>query len=118
MDATLDEPPATSPADEFDSPTEVEATFRTQRRAALSHMVLFLMVVFGVPALNIVLDWWTRARLLGGMSPSFVMAAVGLYVFFFVLAVAAASLANGIEDGMLGDHAGDDEAMPAERPGP
>lgn len=118
MDATLHEPSAATPTDEFDSPTEVEATFRTQRRAALSHVVVFLMIVFGVPTLNIVLDWWTRARLLGGMSPSFVMAAVGLYVFFFVLAVAAASLANGIEDGMLGAHAGDDEDVPAERPGP
>lgn len=98
---------AEEPQDDFDTPTEVNANFRTQRRVAVSYGLVFLVVVLGVPALNIVLDWWTEARLLGGMSPSFVMAAVGLYVFFFVLAVAAASLANAVEDGMLGSHRDD-----------
>lgn len=96
------------PADDFDTAIEVEATFRTQRRVALAHALVFLVVVLGAPALNLVLDWWTDARLVGGMSPSFVLLAVGLYGFFFVLALAAASLANGVEDGMLGGLEGED----------
>lgn len=96
------------PTDDFDSPSEVDATFFTQRRVAFGYGLLFLIVVLGAPALNIVLGWWTSARLLGGMSPSFALLAVGLYAFFFVLALAAASLANAVEDAMLGSLDGDD----------
>lgn len=106
------------PQDDFDTPTEVNANFRTQRRVAVAYGLLFLVVVLGVPAFNIVLDWWTEARLLGGMSPSFAMAAVGLYVFFFVLAMAAASLANAVEDGMLGSHRDDPDGPRRVEPGP
>ncbi len=95
-------------ADDFDTAFEVEAAFRTQRRVALAHALVFLLVVLGAPVLNLVLDWWTRARLLGGMSPGFALVAIGLYVGFFVLALAAASLANGVEDAMLGTIGGDD----------
>jgi len=98
-------------ADDFDTALEVEAAFRTQRRVALAHALVFLLVVLGAPVLNIALDWWTRARLLGGMSPGFALVAIGLYIGFFVLALAAASLANGVEDAMLGP-VGGDEATP------
>jgi hypothetical protein len=36
------------------------------------------------------------------MSPSFVMAAFGLYVFFFVIGLAAATLSTAVESRMLG----------------
>ena len=88
--------------DEFDGPAEVEAAFRTQRRVAAGYFVVFLLVTLGVPTLSLVLGWWSHARLLGGMSPSFLMAAFGLYVVFFVLALLASSLADAIEDRMLG----------------
>lgn len=92
-------PPA---GDEFDTPAEVDATFRTQRRIAVGYFLVFLVVMFGVPALTLVLDWWSAGRLLGGMSPYFVMAALGLYAFLLLLAIAAATLSNAVEDRMLG----------------
>lgn len=106
-------PPASSPHpgfdDEFDAPAEVDATFRTQRRVAVGYFAVFLVVTLAVPALALVLDWWSRGRVIGGMSPNFVMAAGGLYVFFFLLAVAAATLATAVEDRMLGGRPPEDD---------
>lgn len=87
---------------EYDSAAEVDATFRTQRRIALGYFSVFLAVTLAVPALTLVLDWWSQGRVIGGMSPNFLMAAGGLYVFFFALAAGAASLATAVEDRMLG----------------
>jgi uncharacterized membrane protein len=83
-------------------PAEVDATMRTVRRVAIGHVAIFLGVVLLVPFLTVALDWWSEGRLIGGMSPNFVMAAFGLYVFFFALSVAAARLSNTVEDRMLG----------------
>lgn len=93
--------------DEHDAYADVDATFRTLRRAAVAHFTLFLGIIVAVPVLTLTVDWWSRGRLLGGMAPSFVMAAFGLYVFFFLLAAAATSLSNAVEDRMLG-HPGND----------
>lgn len=90
------------PPEEHDTPAEVDATFRTQRRIAVGYFLLFLAVTIAVPALTLVLDWWSSGRLFGAMSPNFVMAAAGLYLFFFLLAVAAGSLATAVEERMLG----------------
>lgn len=87
---------------EYDTPAEVDATFRTLRRVAVSYFALFLVVVFCVPALTLVLDWWSEGRLIGGMSPSFVMAAFGLYACFFLIGLAAATLSTAVESRMLG----------------
>ncbi|WP_199432981.1 hypothetical protein [Qaidamihabitans albus] len=84
-------------------PTDVDAAFRTLRRVAVGHFMVFLGVVVAVPVLTLTVDWWSEGRLIGGMTPSFVMAAVGLYVFFFLLAIAASTLSNAVEDRMLGD---------------
>lgn len=88
--------------DEWDSPAEVEATFRTQRRVAVGYFLVFLGVTFVVPVLSVTWAWWTDARLVGGMSPSFLMAAIGLYLFFLVVGIMAATLADATEDRMLG----------------
>lgn len=93
--------------DEFDTPTEVDAAFRTQRRTAIGYAVVFAGAIFAVPALTVALPWWSQARLVGGMSPAFVMAAGGLYLLFFGIAVAAALLANAVEDAMLGGRSDD-----------
>jgi hypothetical protein len=99
----------TGGVDAGDTAAEVDATFRTQRRIAVAYFIVFLLVLLAVPALTLVLDWWSQGRLMGGMSPAFVMTAIGLYVFFFVLAAAASSLASTVEHRMLGDPDPDDE---------
>jgi FtsH-binding integral membrane protein len=92
-----------------DTAPEVDATFRTQRRIVVAYFAVFLLVTLAVPALTLVLDWWSEGRLIGGMSPAFVMTAAGLYVFFFLLALAASSLSTTVEDRMLGEPPEPDE---------
>jgi hypothetical protein len=87
---------------ERDTPAEVDATFRTLRRVAVGYFTVFLVAITGVPALTLTLGWWSQGRLIGGMSPGFVMAAFGLYVFFFLLGLAAATLSTAVEARMLG----------------
>lgn len=94
--------------EEFDAPAEVDATFRTQRRIALRYFAVFLLGTLAGPALTAVLDWWSRGRIVGGMSPAFVMAAGGLYLFFLAVALGAATLATAVEDRMLGGPPGGD----------
>lgn len=112
MAAVSDFDPAGGPSvdDEFDGPAEVDATFRTQRRIAMRYFGVFLAITLAVPALTLVLDWWFEGRFVGGMSPAFVMAAGGLYAFFFAIALAAATLATAVEDRMLGGRPTDDVA--------
>lgn len=99
------------PLDDFDTTAEVDATFRTLRRVAVGYFGVFLAVILAVPSLTLALGWWSEGRI-AGMSPNFLMAAGGLYVVFFAVALAASSLADAVEDRMLGG--GDDhlEALP------
>lgn len=93
--------------DEHDTPAEVDAAFRTLRRVAFGYFTVFLVAITGVPALTLALDWWSEGRLIGGMSPGFVMAAFGLYAFFFLIGLAAATLSTAVEARMLGGPAED-----------
>ncbi|MBB4931443.1 hypothetical protein F4561_002263 [Lipingzhangella halophila] len=88
--------------DEHDTPAEVDAAFRTLRRVAVGHVAVFAGVVIAVPLLAAALDWWSEGRLIGGMSPMFAMTAFGLYVFFFVICLGAATLSTAVEERMLG----------------
>ena len=94
--------------DASDAPAEVDAAAATQRRTALGYGLVFLLVTGAVPVLTLVLPWWSEARLAGGLSPNFLVAAAGLYVFFLLLGTAAATLASSIEDRMLGGTDPDD----------
>lgn len=87
---------------EYDAPAEVDAAFVTQRRIAVGYCLVFLLVTFAIPVLTVSSGWWINARVVGGMSPSFLMAGVVLYLFFVALGLAAATLADGSEDRMLG----------------
>lgn len=98
--------------DEFDTPAEVDAVFRTQRRIAIGYALLFLGGVLMIPALTLLTDWWATSRLAGWWTTGFVAAGAGLYLFFFLIGMGAASLSSGVEDRMLGsphDPTGDDE---------
>lgn len=83
------------------TPAEVEATFRTLRRVGVGYFVVFLLAVAAFPVLSLTLDWWSQARLAGGMSPGFLVAAFGLYLFFAILGIAAARLSSAVEHRML-----------------
>lgn len=96
--------------DEFDGPAEVVAAARTQRRIALGYGLVFVVGVFAVPALSLTLPWWSQSRLIGGMSPSFVTVAGGLYVLFLALGISAATLARSVEGRMLGTSDDDEPA--------
>jgi len=85
-----------------DTPAEVLAVWRIQRRVALSYMAVFLLGTLGVGLAIVSLPWVTDTTVLGGFSPGFVLAAFGLYIFFVVIGVAAASLANVVEHRMMG----------------
>lgn len=88
--------------DEFDTPAEVDAVFRTQRRIAFGYALLFLGGVLIIPALTQFTDWWTTGRLAGWWTTSFAAEGPGLYLFFFLLGVSVASLSSGVENRMLG----------------
>ncbi len=95
-----------------DTAAEVEAVFRSQRRLAVGYFCIFLVLTFGVAVANVALGWWTDGRVLGGLSPGFVAAGIGLYLAFTVIVVAAATLSNATEDQMLGSRSELDVAGP------
>lgn len=95
---------------DHDTPAEVDAAFRTQRRIAVGYGVVFLVVTLAVPVLGLTMAWWVEGSLLGGFSLHFLMTAVGLYLVFFTIAAAAATLSSAVEDRMLGG------SMPHELP--
>ena len=96
------------PHDEFDSPAEVAAAARTQRRIALGYGLVFVLAVLAVPVLSMILPWWSGSRVVGGMSPNFLIVAGGLYGFFLALGGAAATRARSVEGRMLGSSTDDD----------
>ena len=88
--------------DDTDTPAEVFAVWRIQRRLALSYMAVFLVGTLGVGTAIHTIPWVTDTTVFYGLSPGFVLAAFGLYVFFLVIGVAAASLADAVEHRMMG----------------
>lgn len=90
-------------ADEVqDTEAEVDAAFRTMRRIAVTYFVVFLVVLSAFPLATVTLSWWTESSVIGNLSPAFLTAAVGLYVVFAVIGIAAATLSSSVESRMLG----------------
>lgn len=85
-----------------DTPAEVAAAFRTQRRVAAAYLALFMGVIVMIPVLNSLVGWWTGGRLLGGISPAFALSTVGLYAIIIVIGVLGARVADQVERRMLG----------------
>lgn len=96
-----------------DTPAEVDAAFRTMRRIAVTYFLVFVLVLASFPILTIGMGWWTEARVIGNLSPAFVTAAVGLYVVFAIIGIAAATLSTSVESRMLGH-----QQQPPESGGP
>lgn len=88
--------------DDTDTPAEVFAVWRIQRRLALSYMAVFLIGTLGVGTAIHTIPWVTDTEVFYGFSPGFVLAAFGLYLFFLLIGVAAASLADAVEHRMMG----------------
>lgn len=88
--------------DDTDTPAEVFAVWRIQRRLALSYMAVFMVVTLGVGLAIHTVPWVTDTTVFYGFSPGFVLAAFGLYLFFLLLGVAAASLSDAVEHRMMG----------------
>ncbi len=103
----------TDPYEPDDTPAEVDAAFRAQRRIAISYFVLVMVLVGAVPVLNDLVAWWSQGRLIGGLSPSFAVIALGMYVALAVLGFLAARVADAVEQRMLGGRAAlmDDEEL-------
>ncbi len=85
-----------------DDAAEVDAVFRSQRRIAFGYFAVFLLVTLGAGIALIGLRWTSYASIFGGFTPGFAIAGFGLYVFFVGMAAAVSSLANGVEDRMMG----------------
>jgi len=98
----FDEPGGYASFNDTDTPAEVFAVWRIQRRIALSYMAVFLIGTLGVGLAIGTLPWATDTSVFDGFSPGFVLAAFGLYAFFLLLGAAAASLANAVEHRMMG----------------
>lgn len=108
MTPTADEPIG---RDEFDTPAEVDAVFRTQRRIAVAHFAVFLSGILLIPAVTLLTGWSSENRV-AQWATGFVAIGAGLYLFFFLLGMAAASLATGVEHRMLGTPTDADAADP------
>lgn len=87
---------------DVDTSAEVDAAFRSQRRIAVGHFTVFVIGIVGLGLSILFSEWAISDRVLGGFSPSFLLAAIGLYGLFVIIAVAGASLANGVDNKMLG----------------
>lgn len=103
-----------------DTPAEVAAAFRTQRRVATAYLGLFFAIIVVIPVLNSLIGWWTDGRLLGGISPAFALSTGGLYLVIITIGVLGARVADQVERRMLGGRelldqnglSGQDELLP------
>lgn len=117
--APLPEPPragwndAANSHELTDTAADVDAAFRTLRRVNLTYFAVFLLVIAAFPVASLTLRWWTQSRIFGQLSPAFAVAAMGMYVVFAGIGIAAATLSSSVESRMLGQqhevHDGADE---------
>lgn len=87
---------------EFDTPEEVDALFRAQRRIGLSHAALFLAGTLLLPAVQALWPAWTTLPLWGGLTPAFLAATVLYPLFCIVLAASYTMRANRLDEDLLG----------------
>lgn len=91
---------------EFDSPEEVEAVFRAQRRLSLLYGALFFLVTLTLPVLHSTWDYWTAVPLWGGFTLAYLAVTLLYPLFYVLLGVAYTIQANRLDEALLGRHRG------------
>lgn len=87
---------------EFDTPEEVDALFRAQRRISVGHAALFLAGTLLLPLLQAVWPAWIALPLWGGLTPAFLAATVLYPLFTILLAASYTMRANRLDEDFLG----------------
>ncbi len=87
---------------EFDTPEEVDALFRAQRRLSVNHALLFLAGTLLLPVVQAVWPAWTTREVWGGLTPAFIAATVLYPLFCIVLAASYTMRANRLDEDFLG----------------
>ncbi len=86
---------------EFDTPEEVEAVFRAQRRLTLRYALLFFLGTLVLPILHVVWEAWVTRPVWGGLTPAFIAATILYPAFCLLLAAAYTMQANRLEEDLL-----------------
>ncbi|MEW6047376.1 MAG: hypothetical protein AB1609_12995 [Bacillota bacterium] len=87
---------------EFDTPEEVEAVFRAQRRLSLRYGAIFFAVTVTMPLLHTFWRFWTDVPVLGGFTLA-ELSILFLYpAFCIVIGLGYAVEANRLEESVLG----------------
>lgn len=87
---------------EFDTPEEVDALFRAQRRLSVSHALLFFAGTLTLPVVQAVWPAWTTSPVWGGLTPAFIAATVLYPLFCIVLSASYTMRANRLDEDLLG----------------
>ncbi len=87
---------------EFDTPEEVDAVFRAQRRLSIGHGLLFLVVTALLPVLHVAWPAWSTTAVWGGLTPAFMAATVLYPLFCIILAASYTMRANRMDEDLLG----------------
>lgn len=87
--------------EEYDTPPEVDAVFRAQRRLSFRYGLLFFCGTLLVPAVLVLGGAWASRPVWGGFTLGYL--SVGLFypVFYLSLAVAYTLQANRLEKDLL-----------------
>ncbi|BDG62079.1 hypothetical protein [Caldinitratiruptor microaerophilus] len=88
--------------DDFDTPEEVEAVFRAQRRLSFLYGTLFFLVTLTLPVLHSTWDYWVKATVWGGFTLAYLAVTLLYPLFYILLAVAYTIQANRLEEALLG----------------
>lgn len=99
---TLWADPASWLIEEYDTPEEVEAVFRAQRRLSLLYGGLFLAVTLTIPILHSTWDYWVGEPVWGGFTLAYLVVSFLYPTFYILLGLAYTLRANRLEEDLLG----------------
>jgi uncharacterized membrane protein (DUF485 family) len=88
--------------EEFDSPAEVDAVFRAQRRLSLLYGGAFLAVTLMIPVLSLTSRFWNGVRVLGGFTLNYLMVTVLFHIIYVLIGAGYTLQANRLEQELLG----------------